>query len=360
MSMVNFKIIFCVIITLFFFGIIKAQFISIADYDNKAQAYAILSAQYTKLAYLQARKMEINSNPEAYCDTGRVSNLIAIEYADSALYFAHDSSKKAIEIMQRAISYQHNANKFFNHFSSKKRLFDQKSLVFALGNAIDDAYLASLLFDNQENEEDIIAENKERLITRIETDEFSFVTIKEIYGNRLTELTNEINALEKQKSTKTGDELVIIENTIKQLKEEEKKLKEKIATSSDKLLTIQSELSEEMLKIVDEAIFTTEKTGFYNEQVPIPKNPKMPEGLVFRIQIGFFRRELPEEHFDGIFPLASEQIDNTYFRYIAGNFPTYEAAKRSLQKINDKGYSDAFIVAYFNRKKISISEALSK
>jgi len=298
--MVNFKIIFCVIITLFFFGIIKAQFISIAEYDNKAQAYAILSAQYTKLAYLQARKMEINSNPEAYCDTGRVSNLIAIEYADSALYFAHDSSKKAIEIMQRAISYQHNANKFFNHFSSKKRLFDQKSLVFALGNAIDDAYLASLLFDNQENEEDIIAENKERLITRIETDEFSFVTIKEIYGNRLTELTNEINALEKQKSTKTGDELVIIENTIKQLKEEEKKLKEKIATSSDKLLTIQSELSEEMLKIVDEAIFTTEKTGFYNEQVPIPKNPKMPEGLVFRIQIGFFRRELPEEHFDGI------------------------------------------------------------
>ena len=186
------------------------------------------------------------------------------------------------------------------------------------------------------------------------------MTIKEIYGNRLTELSNEINALEKQKSTKTGDELVIIENTIEQLKEEEKKLKEKIATSSDKLLTIQSELSEEILKIVDEAIFTTEKTGFYNEQVPVPKNPEMPEGLVFRIQIGFFKKELPEEHFDGIFPLASEQIDNTYFRYIAGSFPTYEAAKRSLQKINDKGYSDAFIVAYFNGKKISISEALSK
>ena len=85
----------------------------------------------------------------------------------------------------------------------------------------------------------------------------------------------------------------------------------------------------------------------------------VPEGLVFRIQIGFFKKELPEEHFDGIFPLASEQIDNTYFRYIAGSFPTYEAAKRSLQKINDKGYTDAFIVAYFNGKKISISEALS-
>lgn len=360
MSTTVFKIIFCVIIILVSFDIAKAQFISIADYENKAQAYAILSAQYTKLAYLQARKMDLNSNPKAYCDTGRVSNLIALEYADSALCFAHDSSKKAIEIMHRAISYQHKANEFFNHFYNKKRLFNQKSLVFALGNAIDDAYLASLLFDDQKNEEEILAENKERQITRIETDEFSFVTIKEIYGNRLTELMNEINALEKQKSTKIGDELVIIENTIEQLKEEGRKLKDKIATSSDKLLTIQSELSEEMLKIVDEAIFTTEKTGFYNEQVPVPKNPEMPEGLVFRIQIGFFKKELPEEHFDGIFPLASEQIDNTYFRYIAGSFPTYEAAKRSLQKINDKGYTDAFVVAYFNGKKISISEALSK
>ena len=360
MSTAILKFIFCVTISLFSFGIAKAQFISIADYNNKAQAYAIFSAQYSKLAYLQARKMELNNNPKAYCDTGRVSNLIALEYADSALYFAHDSSKKAIEIMRRAIDYQHKANEFFNHFSSKKRLFNQQSLVFALGNAIDDAYLASLLFDDQENEEDIIAESKERQITRIETDEFSFVTIKEIYGNRLTEITDEINALEKQKSTKTYDELVIIVNTIEQLKEEQRKLKEKLATSSDKLLTIQSDLSEEMLKIVDEAIFTTEKTGFYNEQVPIPKNPEMPEGLVFRIQIGFFKKMLPEEHFDGIFPLASEHIDNTYFRYIAGSFPTYEAAKRSLQKINDKGYTDAFIVAYFNGKKISISEALSK
>lgn len=360
MSSAKLKVIFYFIFTLLSLGIVKSQFISIEDYTNKAQGYAILSAQYAKLAYLHSRNMEIYQNPQAYCDTGRVSNLIALEYADSALFFANDSSKRAIEIMHRAIQYQQKANDFFNYFSNKKRLFNQKSLVFTLGNAIDDAYLASLLFDYQENEEELIEQSKERQITRIETDEFSFVTIKEIYGNRLNELNKEITTLEKQKSTKSGNELATITNTIEQLKDEQVKLKEKLLTSSDKLLTIQSELSEEMLKIVDEAIFTTEKTGFYNEKVPVPNNPEMPEGLVFRIQIGFFKNELPEEHFDGIFPLASEQIDNTYYRYVAGSFPTYETAKRSLQKINDKGYTDAFIVAYFNGKKISISEALSK
>ncbi len=89
-------------------------------------------------------------------------------------------------------------------------------------------------------------------------------------------------------------------------------------------------------------------------------NADFPKGLVYKIQVGFFSNQLPEAHFDGIFPLASEQIDNVYFRYTAGSFSAYQEAKNALKEINNKGYKDAFIIAYFDGNKITISEALNK
>lgn len=96
----------------------------------------------------------------------------------------------------------------------------------------------------------------------------------------------------------------------------------------------------------------------YNEAKPIPMNAAMPDGLVFRVQIGAFKTPLPNNTFKGLNPLNGENASNGYIRYTAGNFNKIEnanAVKNDLQKL---GYADAFVVVYYNGKRITLAEAL--
>lgn len=346
----------------------NAQFIAVAHYENKAQAYAILSAQFSKEAYFFTKRIDVATNYaliKNLADTGYVFTQLALEYADSAFAVASEDAKNALKIMHRAKGYQQKANYLYAELKAIKKEAKKnnliESLLYALGNAVDDAYLASLLFENTtDTSENTLVETKPRNVSRLETDELSFMTLKEVFGTRIVEIEDELLALENKAKNVEDEELNAVLNAIEQLKKEKISVTETMKNSNDKLVSIKSELSEEMLKVVDAAIFSTTKKGFYSEQVPIPLNANFPKGLVYKIQVGFFQNQLPQAHFDGIFPLASEQVDAVYFRYMAGNFPTYSDAKQALKSTNEKGYTDAFIIAYLNGKKISISEALGK
>ena len=354
---------------------VKAQKINVNDYANKAQAYAILSAQYSKDAYSYARQNYFKTSRSAIksnADTGMVSIQIAVEFADSALAFANDSSVEAIAIMIAAKKYQTQTLKLFNSVRSEDdnlMLIDLcEKAMYEGGNAIAEAYRASLSF-NMKSEEIIekqegnsLSEESDpsRDVSRLETDEFSYMTIKELYGKRLVEIDDELVLLKAEAKKSKGEKLKKINKAINQLKLEEDECFQKMKGSEDGLINVRNELSEEMLKVVHKDIFTTEKNGFYNDNVPVPVNNKIPERLVFRVQIGFFKSQLPPEHFEGIFPLSSQKVDNTYYRYVAGNFAKYNDAKEAKIAVVEKGYTDSFVVAYFNGKKIPISEALKK
>jgi len=97
----------------------------------------------------------------------------------------------------------------------------------------------------------------------------------------------------------------------------------------------------------------------YSAAKPIPVDAKMPDGLVFRVQIGAFRTRLPDNAFRGLNPLNAETTTNGYLRYTAGNFNKIENANAVKNDLRGLGYSDAFVVAYFNGKRISLGEALA-
>ncbi len=367
---------------LFFVKQAKAQFININDYENKAQAYAILSAQYSKEAYLLARNNYFSTSNLAVkqnCDTGIVYAQIAMEYADSAILVANDTSYTAKENMLYAKDYQQKAiKKFYQSQSNADEQVVLKSM-YLMGNAITDAYKASILFD-WKNKKDTTYNKKDgamyhkamnngidgkntkdssRDATRLESDEYSYMTVKEMYGKRLIEIEDEIATLEEEAKKSSGSKLKNINSAIAQLKKEYAEVLEKMKNSEDKLISVKNSLSKEMVKIVDKDIFTTNKKDFYNEKVPIPVNQELPKGLVYKVQIGFFKGK-KIKHFNGIFPVTSEKIDNIYYRYVAGNFSTYEDAKDARIAIADKGYTDSFVVAYINGKKVSINEALKE
>ena len=101
--------------------------------------------------------------------------------------------------------------------------------------------------------------------------------------------------------------------------------------------------------ITDEALYSTAQ--------PIPLNPAMPEGIVYKVQVGAFRNAIPQDHFGRFAPLAGEELNNGITRYTAGLFIAYNSADDAKEQIRDLGYSDAFVVAFKNGERISLSQA---
>lgn len=365
---------------LIFFHSSQAQVSEVFDEKNQAQEFAILSAQYSKGAYLLAQKNYFSTNIydiRQNCDTAIELCQMAVLYADSAFNTAYDTCEYGMMVMLQAKDYQLwtiNGLKKIKNLNDSEWIHSlSEKTMNASANAIVDAYSASLFFEWTEMldsnievtdsipllEKDLVGTDdlSDREVTRLETDEFSYMTIKELYSKRLVEIDDELALLELEKKGSNDEKL---DMAIAEINMERLECLRKMKGSEDKLIDVRNNLSEEMLQLVHKDIFTTNKEGFYNKNVPIPIDNEIPKGLVFKVQIGFFKSQLDPTHFDGIFPLSSQKVDDTYYRYEAGNFSKYEDAKGAQKAVIAKGYPDSFVIAYFNGEKISIHEALKK
>jgi hypothetical protein len=90
---------------------------------------------------------------------------------------------------------------------------------------------------------------------------------------------------------------------------------------------------------------------------PIPVDPPVPSGIVYKVQVGAFRNPIPVDQFKGIQPLTAESVGNGITRYTAGLFTDFANADAAKREIRAMGYSDAFVVAYKDGKRISVAEA---
>ena len=87
--------------------------------------------------------------------------------------------------------------------------------------------------------------------------------------------------------------------------------------------------------------------------IDTPKN-----GVVFKVQFYTSPRELSKT--DSRFK-SLEDIDsyehNGLYKFTSGNFPSIEAATKHQKHVRSKGFKDAFVVAFQNNTRISISKA---
>ncbi len=104
-------------------------------------------------------------------------------------------------------------------------------------------------------------------------------------------------------------------------------------------------------------IFDANKESRYSDANPI-KNIEHDEGLCYRIQIGAYNMVVNNDRFKGMSPIFIESIPGSkLLRYMAGIFYTFNSANSSLPVVRGMGYSDAFIVAYYQGKRITVYEA---
>lgn len=106
--------------------------------------------------------------------------------------------------------------------------------------------------------------------------------------------------------------------------------------------------------------FSVTSSAVYSDSNPIPIDPQLPEGLVFKVQVGAFKKVIPQNTFKGIAPLSGEKTSSGFIRYTAGLFKDIELANAAKQQVKAMGYKDAFVVAFYNGKRISMNEALAK
>jgi hypothetical protein len=104
-------------------------------------------------------------------------------------------------------------------------------------------------------------------------------------------------------------------------------------------------------------IFVRTESAVYSDANPIPINPPLPEGLIFKVQIGAYRNPIPQDLFKGIQPIVGDRTDGGLTRYSAGIFHAFEPANLAKKEIRSAGYRDAFVVAYYNGKRITLSQA---
>ena len=97
--------------------------------------------------------------------------------------------------------------------------------------------------------------------------------------------------------------------------------------------------------------------SLYNSDNPIPVDTKLPGGVVYKVQIGAFRKPPPEDVFKGFAPVRGENTRPGWVRYTAGLFMAKDQAQLKRNEIRALGYSDAFVVAYKDGKRISLSDA---
>ncbi|MEO6904676.1 MAG: hypothetical protein ABI315_16225 [Bacteroidia bacterium] len=150
-------------------------------------------------------------------------------------------------------------------------------------------------------------------------------------------------------STKNNDDSLLVNNNKTKNKENDLQFTE-INVNKEKGI----------IKPITKESFETKLTPVYSTSKPIPINAALPEGLLFKVQIGAFRNAIPQDLFKGITPISGETTKEGFIRYTAGLFTNFKAADKVKQEIRQLGYSDAFVVAFYNGKRISVSAALSK
>ncbi len=87
--------------------------------------------------------------------------------------------------------------------------------------------------------------------------------------------------------------------------------------------------------------------------------PIMIEGVTFKVQIAASSKELEAKsyNFKGLIDISREKKGAIY-KYYSGNTSNYNIAKKLQNEARFAGYPDAYIVAYKEGNKITISEAL--
>jgi hypothetical protein len=272
----------------------------------------------------------------------------ASESAQAKEFDAKEASNKSDAIL---INADENDAKSFTAIE-KSETYDSDFMAEVMNRTVE-SNLEEPLANNEEpvtNNEEIVANNEQPESNNEET------TIEEPIANiEQPEVNNEETTVEEpfanNEETFTNNEDPVVNNEDPSINTEEAVVEESVTNTVPENI-------DEIPTVLNKSIFVINNNqAAYNDNKRIPVSSKLPEGLVFKVQIGAFRNPIPQNHFKGFAPIMAEDAGNDITRYTAGLFKTFNMANEAKSSIRSIGYADAFVVAFLNGKRININEA---
>ena len=102
---------------------------------------------------------------------------------------------------------------------------------------------------------------------------------------------------------------------------------------------------------------TTANAATTNNTITLSNPVANIKGLFYSVQVGVYIRPVTSAQLFNITPLYDEFMANGYIRYLSGIYTSLPDAVAAKNDIVVKGVKDAFVVVYYNGKKITYAEA---
>lgn len=79
------------------------------------------------------------------------------------------------------------------------------------------------------------------------------------------------------------------------------------------------------------------------------------KGVVFRVQLGAYKKRLSKKLFPGLPDLVEVKTEDGLYKYMTGAYSTFSEAAKNKVDIVAKGYTGAFIAAYKDGQRVSLT-----
>ena len=123
--------------------------------------------------------------------------------------------------------------------------------------------------------------------------------------------------------------------------------------ASEYIYPFEEEITEtEVITVTEESV--SDSTSIENIDTETIAENK--EKVIYRVQLGYYEKDLSYDIFEGLNVLPVKEGDGTF--YFVGVYTEHQDALIKQSEMKARGFSDAFIVTYKNGERINISNAI--
>ncbi len=340
----------------------------------RAKNAAVAAARYAEESYYYSKfttHISALDSSRMYADTALFFIKRALMLGDTSLSFAGSQSREAVDFLReghfRILAADSIIRGFYPMVDVASHNYFGNEACFHLSNGVMDFFNASLLLRSEKDAPDSEAERYSVLpfaeeIVRLQADETSFQHISNEYEEqieRLERLSSEITAeVAATPDQKTRAEL---RSWYDDVQSEIAYSTKSLQDASSRIMEIRFLLDRKYLEDVKNVADPEHLTEFEVEGQPsseIAMNEDIPDGLLYKIQLGYYPVNVDINNFHGLFPITGETVRGDLARYYAGMFYTYSEASKGNDYVRKNAIANAFVVPFHNGKKISVSRAI--
>jgi len=339
--------------------------------NARAKNASIAAARYAEEGYYYSKFCTyINAvdSSRLFADTALFFIKRSLMLCDTAQYHAPKTNYPALDFLRSGEKRTARADSIIREFYpmieiKSHNVFGTEASLH-LSNAVMDFFNASLLLrseDGSESTDKYAVLPYEDEVLRLEADESSFQAAANEYEDEIDRLilvglalNEKISEAPDQKTryairNRLGEIERQLNHTVSRLRDTSTQIEEIREILDDKYLT-------DVRGVEDPEHISQFDTKKDAEEIEMDQ--MVPDGLAYKIQLGYYPIDVDIENFHGLFPISGETVKNDLVRIYAGLFFSYSEASKGNKYIRENAIPNAFVVPFHNGKKISMSQAI--